>query len=73
MIHSDEDTLDDDLDFDLGGGECGSRVSIRRAFRNGTILDKSLQVRFLYQIAWHLHGITLNSAPGQTGIPKHAT
>ena len=44
MTNSDEDTLEDDLDFDLGGGECGSRVSIRRAFRNGTILDKSLQV-----------------------------
>ena len=48
MINSDEDPLEDDLDFDLGGGECGSRVSIRRAFRNGTILDKSLQVSLLF-------------------------
>ena len=31
-----------DDDYDIGSGE--SKVSIKRAFRNGTVLDKSLQV-----------------------------
>ena len=42
--NSDESDHDDPIDDDFDVGASESKVAIKRGFRNGTVLDKSLQV-----------------------------